>query len=72
MKAALILALALAACAIETTADVSARHDAECRAYGLEPGTDGYGLCRLELAQERDRISREQAQRYLQGADHGM
>lgn len=57
---ALLVLLSLAACA--TPEQLAARRVAQeqadietCRSYGLRPGTESFGMCRLQLDLERQR-----------------
>lgn len=54
--ALVLTALALAGCATTWKAywgAADAKADVKCRELGFKPGTDGYGNCRLQLAQIR-------------------
>jgi hypothetical protein len=73
--AAILLSLALAACANPEAkqasrqaaqAEADAKDDATCREKGLSPGTEAYDACRNNLAQARTHEASAQDRRRLE------
>jgi hypothetical protein len=69
LRLLLILAagIALASCASAAQQQsqaqaLAAQDDARCHSYGLHPGTDAYGLCRLNIDNARTAASENEDQ----------
>ena len=71
-SALILIGLLLAGCAsaeseAQAKAELEARDDARCRAYGYQPGTLKYDDCRAKLAEQREQIDRAALAGRLQG-----